>query len=83
MGLIILQAIAISWFLIDKVQWHYRFKFLSRKPFNCEVCMTGWAFLALDSLYYHHTAPIVETLSWMCVSMLCGYVFFQLIGKYL
>jgi hypothetical protein len=80
MGIIILQAIAISWFLINKVQWHYRFKFLSRKPFNCEVCMTGWAFGVLYTL--HHKAP-AETAIWMCVSMLCGYVFFQLIGKYL
>jgi hypothetical protein len=49
-------GVVFSFAMISVVQWHKRYSWLNRKPFNCSVCLSGWAalvayFLPISILY--------------------------------
>jgi hypothetical protein len=38
----IIFGITGSFAAIRILQWHHRWPVLNRKPFNCDVCLSGW-----------------------------------------
>jgi hypothetical protein len=75
MIIITFLAICTSYVLKFVIQWHYKIKWLNRKPFNCAVCLAGW----LTLLFW--LVPQIHILGWMAVSMTLGYVAFALINR--
>ena len=49
-------GVVFSFAMINVVKRHKRYSYLNRKPFNCSVCLSGWAalvayFLPISILY--------------------------------
>lgn len=42
----IVMAVTIAVYCIEFLQLHKRFKILYRKPFNCEICLPVWVYVA-------------------------------------
>lgn len=60
---IILIAMCMAFVWVDILHIPYRFhQKLNFKPFNCQVCMTGWITLAIVGLHW-------RAIPMMCVAM--------------
>lgn len=43
----IIAAVCFAWFMIYYVEWQKKSPLLSRRPFNCVACLSGWTSLIL------------------------------------
>ena len=45
-----------GWVFVNVLEFHKRFRIINFKPLNCDVCMSGWIYLALsfNTVYWHY-----------------------------
>jgi hypothetical protein len=71
---IILYAICSAFVWVDVLQIPFRFPILKRKPFNCQICMSGW-------LVIFYCLPRVEWLGVMSIAVVASIFLNNLLRK--